>query len=169
MRVNLTLFLVAYRLPFRLEYSSGYTAPILLLQGQSYSFLQVHGRERQSRSGSFENELEAQAVVELVEQLQRASCRAPGNWQSVDRIRIITFYQAQVHLIKRLLRNRRGLGDIVVATVDSSQGCEADIVIVSFVRSNTGRPEKSSVGFLSDDRRLNVALTRGKKSSVDIL
>lgn len=36
------------------------------------------------------------------------------------------------------------------------QGCEADTVIISFVR--TGR----EAGFLTDDRRLNVALTRAK-------
>ena len=55
--------------------------------------------------------------------------------------------------------------DVVVATVDSSQGCEADIVIVSFVRSKGG-DRSSTVGFLSDDRRLNVALTRGRNSAV---
>jgi superfamily I DNA and/or RNA helicase len=54
-----------------------------------------------------------------------------------------------------------------VATVDSSQGCEADTVIVSFVRSpntkNAGNEMiRHTAGFLTDDRRMNVALTRAK-------
>jgi superfamily I DNA and/or RNA helicase len=147
-------------------YSPGYIGAANILNGQVYSFLQVTGRERQANSGSFENEAEAEAVVTLVQELQSASSshhHNGGRWNSADRIRIITFYQAQVALLKRLLQQKR-LGDIVVATVDSSQGCEADVVIVSFVRSKgtaytSGR---TSVGFLSDDRRMNVALTRGE-------
>lgn len=120
-------------------------------------FLQVNGIERQCRLGSFENYAEAQAVVKLV---QSASKRLRHQWQSADRIRIITFYSAQVSLIKNCLR-QCGMPEVVVATVDSSQGSEADIVIVSLVRSH-GNSKHSSVGFLSDDRRMNVAITRGK-------
>jgi len=129
----------------------------LLLNGENLSFLQVSGTERQCRFGSFENYAEAQAVVKLV---QSASRRFQGQWQSADRIRIITFYAAQVSLIKRCLHQCR-LSNVVVATVDSSQGSEADIVIVSLVRSH-GNSKHSSVGFLSDDRRMNVAITRAK-------
>ena len=121
----------------------------------------MSGTERQLSTGSFENEAEARAVIELVLQLQRLSQQFPGKWYSIDRLRIITFYQGQVALLKRYLMQQR-LNDVVVATVDSSQGCEADIVILSFVRSN-GKSEQTSVGFLSDDRWLNVALTRGKE------
>lgn len=47
---------------------------------------------------------------------------------------------------------------VAVHTVDSFQGSEAAVVICSFVRSNP----QSRVGFLSDYKRLNVALTRAK-------
>jgi superfamily I DNA and/or RNA helicase len=130
------------------------------LNGEAYSFLQVTGVERQAYGGSYCNTAEAEAVLELVKQLRAAS--DAREWYSVEKIRIITFYQAQVSLIKQVL-SENGLGQIVVATVDSSQGCEADIVIVSFVRSNDARGGGNhSAGFLSDDRRLNVALTRAK-------
>lgn len=125
-----------------------------------YAICEVNGTEQQARSGSYENEAEAQAVVMIVDDFCRASRTYAGRWCSPDRIRIITFYQAQVSLIKRLLF-QRNFGDVLVATVDSSQGCEAEYVIVSFVRS-TGRSNRNSVGFLTDDRRLNVAITRAK-------
>jgi len=68
---------------------------------------------------------------------------------------VLTFYNAQVLCIKNILRDR---GDVSVMTVDSFQGSEADIVLISFVRANP----KNRVGFLKDFQRLNVALTRAK-------
>jgi len=102
----------------------------------------------------------------LISQLRAAAIRTNPNWFSSDRVRIITFYQAQVNLLmKELKRKGLGLEKVVVSTVDSSQGCEADIVLVSFVRSQTGDGKNvatNGAGFLTDDRRMNVALTRAK-------
>jgi superfamily I DNA and/or RNA helicase len=134
-----------------------------LLDRLPYTFLQMDGMEEQSFGGSYSNRSEAKKIVELVTDLQRMALpHERSSWHSTDRIRIITFYQAQVALIKRLLREK-GLGDkIVVATVDSSQGCEADIVLISFVRSQSNSLDRHTAGFLTDDRRMNVALTRAK-------
>lgn len=70
----------------------------------------------------------------------------------------ISPYASQVELAKGELKN------IEVSTIDAFQGQEADVIILSLVRSN---PE-GKIGFLSDYRRMNVALTRAKKKLVVI-
>ena len=85
------------------------------------------------------------------------------------RIGIITPYKAQVRLIKDLLaqwlRGLKGIntrGDIEVNTVDAFQGQEKDVIIMSCVRANQSASLKGSLGFLVDERRMNVAITRAK-------
>eukprot|EP00439_Symbiodinium_sp_Y106_P037554 s3991_g4.t1 len=71
---------------------------------------------------------------------------------------VITFYNGQAALIRKLLVET----GIEVHTVDSFQGSEAEVVLLSFVRANAQR----RLGFLSEFRRLNVALTRAKHSLI---
>ncbi|KAM9995489.1 hypothetical protein ACTFIY_001678 [Dictyostelium cf. discoideum] len=72
---------------------------------------------------------------------------------------IITPYKLQMNEIKeQLIRSEHRYLDISVSTIDGVQGSEKDIIIMSCVRSI----EKFGIGFLSDRRRINVALTRAK-------
>ena len=70
---------------------------------------------------------------------------------------IITPYNAQVDRLRaRLLQLYPGLE---IGSVDGFQGREKEAVVISFVRSN----ERGEVGFLADDRRTNVAITRARR------
>ena len=51
---------------------------------------------------------------------------------------------------------------ITLNTIDGFQGQECDLVAISLVRSN----DNNEIGFLSDTRRMNVALTRARKKLV---
>jgi DNA polymerase alpha-associated DNA helicase A len=78
-----------------------------------------------------------------------------------SRITILSPYNLQVRMISDHLRslNSALYGDITVGSIDSMQGMEAEVVILSLVRSNQQR----QVGFLAEKKRLNVAMTRAKR------
>ena len=48
------------------------------------------------------------------------------------------------------------------STVNSFQGSEADIVVISLVRNNQHTTPAKALGFLRDSRRMNVLLSRAK-------
>ena len=57
--------------------------------------------------------------------------------------------------------------DIELNTVDAFQGREKDVILISCVRGY-GAEQTGSIGFLSDERRMNVALTRAKHALIVI-
>ncbi|KAM5541794.1 hypothetical protein V8D89_004523, partial [Ganoderma adspersum] len=79
-------------------------------------------------------------------------------------IGVISPYHGQVRKIRQLLQ-RAGLVDVKVGSVEEFQGQERRVIIVSTVRSSTGLlayDAKFALGFLSNARRFNVAMTRAK-------
>lgn len=81
-------------------------------------------------------------------------------------IAIISPYKQQIYELKEQLQHTPALqkyaGNISINTIDSFQGQERDIVYVSLTRSN----DTGIIGFLSDIRRMNVAMTRARKKLV---
>ncbi len=75
---------------------------------------------------------------------------------------IISPYRAQVQYLRSLVKSDEYLRplrrQITINTVDAFQGSERDVIILSLVRSNAG----GEIGFLSDLRRTNVAITRAR-------
>lgn len=78
---------------------------------------------------------------------------------------IIAPYKAQIRLLKEkiVIDDYEGT-KININTIDGFQGQERDIIYISLVRSN----EKGEIGFLSNERRMNVAMTRARKKLVII-
>ena len=74
-----------------------------------------------------------------------------------EHIGIITPYQAQVQLMKHHINDK--YPNIDIHTVDGFQGNEKECIILSLVRFN----EQNELGFVKDERRLNVAITRAKR------
>ncbi|CAH1001842.1 hypothetical protein LEM8419_02750 [Neolewinella maritima] len=84
----------------------------------------------------------------------------------LPRIAVISPYREQVVRAEDRIDELPALQDldITINTVDGFQGRERAVVYLSLVRSNT----RSEIGFLSDYRRMNVALTRAKLQLVVI-
>lgn len=81
----------------------------------------------------------------------------------------ISPYKAQVAILHDSLSGNELIPEQIseklsINTVDSFQGQERDIIYISLARSN----EKGEIGFLSDTRRMNVAMTRARKKLVII-
>lgn len=99
------------------------------------------------------NSHEANLVVAKVRALIEAGVAAGD-------IGVITPYAAQV----RLLREKLAIDDLEIDTVDGFQGREKEVIVISLVRSN----ETGEIGFLSDLRRTNVAMTRARRKLIMI-
>ncbi len=129
-------------------------------------FYEVQGREEKPEGQvSRKNEAEVAVAVHIFQQLLQLGF-------TLEQIAILTFYEAQRRaLVNRLIKE--GIlkstteARSVVANVDSFQGQERCIIILSCVRSNL-TSSKTSVGFLKNERRANVALTRARNALIII-
>ncbi|KAG5043359.1 hypothetical protein JHK87_007274 [Glycine soja] len=108
--------------------------------------------EKKDEEDSTFNEGEAEVTVTHAKRLVQSGV-LPSD------IGIITPYAAQVVLLKMLKNKEDRLKDVEISTVDGFQGREKEAIIISMVRSNS----KKEVGFLSDRRRMNVAVTRSRR------
>jgi regulator of nonsense transcripts 1 len=121
------------------------------------------GNEEISASGtSYLNRTEASNVEKIVTRFFKAGVK-PAD------IGVITPYEGQRSYIVSTMQNtgtfkKESYKEVEVASVDAFQGREKDFIVLSCVRSN----ENQGIGFLSDPRRLNVALTRAKYGLVII-
>lgn len=119
---------------------------------------------------SYLNRCEAKCIATVVESLlshaktceQLVRIQHEGEWP----IGIICTYAAQVLVVEKELQKLsagRHVAELIrVGTVDSYQGRENAIVIVSLVRSNPQR----TIGYLTSLERSNVALSRAQERLV---
>lgn len=103
---------------------------------------------------SRENRGEAELALRLLRELLAAGLSSRD-------VAILTPYVAQAKLLKTLAHEKTG---VEIGSVDGFQGREKEAIILSLVRSNDG----GRIGFLSDMRRLNVAITRARRCLIVI-
>ncbi|KAJ8599765.1 hypothetical protein CTAYLR_003411 [Chrysophaeum taylorii] len=124
---------------------------------QPMLFYVCNGCEEMSSSGtSFLNRSEASAIEKIVTFFLKAGLEP-------RQIGVITPYEGQrayvcSHMLSAGSLRSTLYEELEVASVDSFQGREKDVIVLSCVRSN----EFQGLGFLTDPRRLNVALTRAR-------
>ncbi|KAA8913892.1 P-loop containing nucleoside triphosphate hydrolase protein [Sphaerosporella brunnea] len=110
--------------------------------------------ERMEDTPSKCNPSEANMICRFVEYLIL-------NGVTPDQITILTFYTGQRSLLFKTLRQNTQLKGLIfkIVTVDSYQGEENDIIILSLVRSN----DEKNIGFLSNENRVCVSLSRAQR------
>lgn len=127
---------------------------------------------------SFEKK-DKQSVINLTEALYIVNFILPGlvnNSADMSKVAVVAPYKSQVSLIKNSIKESDNptFSNVDVATLDSFQGKEYDIIIFSFTRAAdhnnpeiiNGKKIYTKVGFLDDARRLNVAFSRAKKKLI---
>lgn len=109
--------------------------------------------ETVNSAGSRFNQGEANLVTQHVQKLIEMGL-------DQAQVAIITPYNGQVELLRNLLLH--DYPRLEIRSVDGFQGGEREAVILSLVRSSD-RGGIDGIGFLKDDRRQNVAVTRAKR------
>ncbi len=109
-------------------------------------------RERRGPGGALRNETEVRVAAHVVRLLDE---RAPRELSMA----VIAMYAEQVERLRQALGRRKFKRSVKIDTVDSFEGREEDMVVISLVRSN----ERGRIGFLRVPNRLNVAVSRARR------
>ncbi len=148
-----------------LESSRADLDPVILSAfGKAVAWVSTGARadRREYRAGtSFGNAAELAVLSTALSRLHR-HCAAAGVHK---RVLVLTGYLEQRTRLVEAIRTRVAEWaslEVEVNTVDAAQGREADVCIFSVVRSNEG----GQAGFLGDQERINVAMSRGKDSLI---
>ncbi|XP_031725950.1 DNA-binding protein SMUBP-2 [Anarrhichthys ocellatus] len=122
------------------------STPLLLIDTAGCGLSEMEVTDEQSKGNQGEVD-----IVELhIKALTGAGVKAKD-------IAVIAPYNLQVHLLRQKLSARHP--ELEIKSVDGFQGREKEAVVLSLVRSN----RKGGVGFLAEDRRINVAVTRARR------
>ncbi len=117
-------------------------------EGNHITFIDTAGSGFNETSGSDGMSLQNEGELKIVTKLLQEAFFDPLQTA------FISPYAGQVSAAKELLPK-----ELRISTIDSFQGQEKEVIILSLVRSN----DESEIGFLKDYRRMNVAITRAKE------
>ncbi|KAM7396863.1 hypothetical protein PAMP_019871 [Pampus punctatissimus] len=122
------------------------STPLLLIDTAGCGLSEMEVTDDQSKG----NQGEVDIVEMHIKALTEAGVKAKD-------IAVIAPYNLQVDLLRQKLSERHP--ELEIKSVDGFQGREKEAVVLSLVRSN----RKGEVGFLAEDRRINVAVTRARR------
>ncbi|KAM9854607.1 DNA-binding protein SMUBP-2 [Aulostomus maculatus] len=122
------------------------STPLLLIDTAGCGLTEMEMVDEQSKG----NQGEVDIVVLHINSLTDAGVKAKD-------IAVIAPYNLQVDLLRQKLSVKHP--GMEIKSVDGFQGREKEAVVLSLVRSN----RKGEVGFLAEDRRINVAVTRARR------
>ncbi|KAB2941350.1 MAG: hypothetical protein K8F92_20415 [Hyphomicrobium sp.] len=143
--------------------------PIVFID-MPYSRADKPGAKSGERAPPWSNPDEARVAMTALRMLR------PTPGASSPSLAILSPYRQQVKLLRQKLASYHDGGSLpdlkaflpaigegeYCGTVDSFQGSEADLVLISLVRNNHLSTPSAALGFLRDVRRMNVLLSRAK-------
>lgn len=134
----------------------------------------AEGTQQREELHQFYNPGEARLIVALLNAMQ-----VKADLGDKPSLIILTPYRRQVKELKRCLEAHndkilerfaptdaaKSRGQLWATTIDSFQGCQADIVIVSMVRNTPGLhlSNRNTIHFVADQNRINVMISRAKR------
>lgn len=137
-----------------------------------FAFIDVASKERRGEGdSSFSNDCEADVAVFMVKELlRRYEAQITGSPLTVG---VISPYKAQVAVLKEKFRAADllppaggekklpsgGSVEMEISTIDGFQGREKDVMLFSTVRAPSNQ-----IGFVRDERRMNVGITRARST-----
>ncbi|XP_014326073.1 putative helicase mov-10-B.1 [Xiphophorus maculatus] len=136
--------------------------------------LMFHGvagmKEQDLNSPSVYNMAEVDVLKEYLKSLIKYRRRNGLDKIGPKEIGIVTPYTKQVEKINAAFHKdkdlvKEDLENVLVGTVEIFQGKESDVILMSTVRSNPGLTAPNqhfSLGFVKDEKRFNVAMTRAR-------
>jgi ATP-dependent RNA/DNA helicase IGHMBP2 len=120
-------------------------------EGVHLSFVDTAGSGYQEEQGKEGMSLRNDGELRIVKRILEEEAGRP--------LAVISPYSGQVSSAREQLPP-----SYRISTIDSFQGQEQDIIVVSLVRSN----DDGEIGFLKDYRRMNVAITRAREKLIII-
>jgi ATP-dependent RNA/DNA helicase IGHMBP2 len=127
--------------------------PVCFIDTAGAGFMESINEETLSTYNTEEAQFVISQTLKLLAQVQDEKYFTTG---------IIAPYKAQVEQLNRFVREQalpeEDRKRISINTVDAFQGQERDLIMISLTRSNAD----GIIGFLADERRMNVAMTRAR-------
>jgi predicted DNA helicase len=150
--------------------------PVVFIDTAGTGFEEKINRSAGKNSSRFPSKYNPDEALLVREHLLKLMEKFPDTAHRPN-IGVLSPYREQVNFLEEMVRNDVDLAPVftskvaegqlatgIINTIDGFQGQERDVIYISLVRSNA----KNEIGFLSDYRRMNVAMTRARKLLVVI-